>query len=274
MVENHPKFPALHALRTKRVSDSLKRRLASSRSVEITGFTLIELLIVMAIISVLATIAYYKYSAFIDQTKDTKAIADLKQIAQLIDDFKEVNGRYPENLDELGRGTFKDPWGNPYQYVNISEDDKKGKDKQKARRDRNQKPINTYFDLWSNGADGDFQQQVNGAKSRDDIIYAWDGSFVGLGKDLDELYGKPRSWKHPSDDMTEDTDKDKGKDKDTEAPTTTTPTTVEPTTAPPTTEKPKGKDKDTETTTTTTTTTVEATTVPPTTEKPKGKSGG
>jgi len=182
----------------------VKRRLASSRSVEITGFTLLELLIVMAIIFVLATIAYYKYSAFIDQTQETRAIADIKQIAQFIEEFNSRNGRYPDSLDELGRGTFKDPWGRPYQYVNISEDDKKGKEKQKARRDRNQKPINTYFDLWSNGADGDYQQQVNGAKSRDDIIWAWDGQFVGPGKTLDDLYGKPRAWKHPTDDTPDE----------------------------------------------------------------------
>ena len=167
---------------------------------EITGFTLIELLMVMAILSVLAMIGFFKYSAFIDQTKETKAIADIKDIARLIDEFNDLHGRYPETLDELGRGAFKDPWGNAYQYVSIAEDDKKGKEKQKARRDRNQRPINTYYDLWSNGADGDYQQQVNGAKSRDDIIRAWDGDFVGLGKNLDELYGKPTKWKHPTDD--------------------------------------------------------------------------
>lgn len=193
---------------------------------EITGFTLVELLIVMAIISILATIGFIKYSAFIDQTKETKAVADVKQIAQLIEDFKEVKGRYPLDLSELEKGEFKDPWGNPYQYVNIAEDDKKGKDEQKARRDRNQKPINTYFDLWSNGADGDYQQQVNGAKSRDDIIYAWDGEFVGLGKNLDELYGKPRSWKHPTDDTPD---------------VTTPPATTPPATVPPTTDADKGK---------------------------------
>lgn len=252
MTKSRLRFPALHAPRAKKVPDSLKWRLASSRSVEITGFTLIELLIVMAIISVLATLGFFQYSAFIERTKVTKAIADLKEIARLIDDFQERNGGYPVSLDDLERGPFRDPWGNLYQFVNISDDDKKGKDKQKARRDRNQKPINTYYDLWSNGADGDYQQQVNGAKSRDDIIYAWDGSFVGLGKDLDELYGKPRSWKHPSDDTTEDTT----------APTTTPPVTVAPTTESPT------------TTTTTTPTTVAPTTVPPTTEEDKGKKGG
>jgi prepilin-type N-terminal cleavage/methylation domain-containing protein len=256
MPESQSRFPAFHPVRIRGALGSVRKKLASSRSVEITGFTLIELMIVMAIISVLATIGYFKYSAFIEQTKVTKAIAEVKEIARMIDEFKDLNGRYPENLDELGRGTFKDPWGNPYQYVNIAEDDKKGSDKQKARRDRNQKPINTYYDLWSIGADGDYQQQVNGAKSRDDIIYAWDGDFVGLGKDLDELYGKPRSWKHPTDDTPDET--------------------TPPTTLPPDDGKGKDKDKDTEapTTTTTTTTTVEPTTVPPTTDEDKGKGGG
>ncbi len=231
MPENQTRFPAFHALGIRGVLGSARKRLASSRSVEITGFTLIELLIVMAIIAVLSTIGFYQYSSFIERTKVTKAIADLKEIARLIDDFQERNGRYPASLDDLERGPFRDPWGNLYQFVNIAEDDKKGSDKQKARRDRNQKPINTYYDLWSNGADGDYQQQVNGAKSRDDIIYAWDGSFVGLGKDLDDLYGKPRPWKHPTDNTPDDTTPS----------TTTTPSTVEPTTVPPTTDAVKGK---------------------------------
>jgi prepilin-type N-terminal cleavage/methylation domain-containing protein len=198
MPKTKTSLPAFHGLRMRGVIRSLRERLASSGSVEITGFALIELLIVMAILSVLATIGYFKYTALIEQTKVTKAIADIKEIARLIDDFQELRGRYPENLEELGRGTFTDPWGNSYQYVNIAEDDKKGANKQKARRDRNQKPINTYYDLWSNGADGDYQQQVNGAKSRDDIIYAWDGQFVGLGKNLDDLYGKPTPWSPPA----------------------------------------------------------------------------
>ena len=216
MPENQTGFPVFHSIRIRETLRSVGKRLASSRSVEITGFTLIELLIVMAILSVLATIGFIKYSGFIEHTKETKAMADLKEIARMIDEFKDLHGRYPTDLDDLGRGTFKDPWGNPYEYVNIAEDEKKDKDKQKARQDRNQKPINTYYDLWSNGADGDYAKQVNGAKSRDDIIRAWDGEFIGLGKDLDDLYGKPRSWKHPTDDTPPpptppDEDKDKGK---------------------------------------------------------------
>ena len=185
--EKGKRIAAFAGLRSRSLLGFVRRRLASSRSMEITGFTLIELLIVMGIISVLATIAYYKYSAFIDQTKETKAIADIKQIAQLVEEFKELNGRYPGDLSELGKGEFKDPWGRPYYYVPIEEDlTKKHKD-QNHRQNRSEKPINTYFDLWSCGADGEYHRQVRAKASRDDIIRAWDGEFIGLGKDIDEL---------------------------------------------------------------------------------------
>jgi hypothetical protein len=65
---------------------------------------------------------------------------------------------------------------------------------------------------------------VRASKSRDDILRAWDGAFVGLGKELDEL------------DIKKQGEKDKGKD-------TTPPATEPPTTTPPTTDPDKGKGK-------------------------------
>ena len=41
------------------------------------------------------------------------------------------------------------------------------------------------------GPDGDSQKQVDGAKSRDDIIRAWDGGFIGQGKAFDDLWDAP-----------------------------------------------------------------------------------
>jgi general secretion pathway protein G len=171
------------------------RRWRRSRTVRVLGFTLVEMLIVVAIMSTLAAIAIYHYSAFIENTKVVRAESDIKTIAGQIDEYLQLNGTYPESLDELVGGPFMDPWGNPYEYVNISTAHHK-----LWRRDRNNKPINTYYDLWSNGPDGKHQKQVNGAKSRDDVIRAWDGLFIGLGGELDDLYGKPRKWKHPTDD--------------------------------------------------------------------------
>ena len=178
----HTSLSAFHNLRIKDLAGSLGKRLASSRSVEITGFTLIELLIVMATIAVLSTVGFYQYSSFIGRTKVTLAIADIKQMAQFVEDFKELHGRYPDELSELNKSEFKDPWGNPYEYVLIGNDTK-----DRWRQDRQDKPINTYFDLWSCGADGKTAKQVRASQSRDDILRAWDGTFVGLGKEVHEL---------------------------------------------------------------------------------------
>jgi len=219
MPENQTRFPASHTVRIRGVLGAVRKRLASSRSVEITGFTLIELLIVMVILAVLSTIAFFQYSSFIERTKVTLAIADIKQIAQSVEDFNALNGRYPGELSELEKGEFKDPWGNPYEYVLIGNDTH-----DRWRADRANNPINTYFDLWSCGADGQSQKQVRASQSRDDIIRAWDGTFVGLGKELDEL------------DIKKQGEKDKGKD--------TTPSATEPpTTTPPTTDPDKGTGK-------------------------------
>jgi general secretion pathway protein G len=209
MPEKQTRVPASHTVRIRGVLGSVSKRLASSRSVEITGFTLIELLIVMAILAVLSTIAFYQYSSFIGRTKVTLAIADIKQIAQFVEDFKELNGRYPDELSELNKGEFKDPWGRPYEYVLIGNDTK-----DRWRQDRQDKPINTYFDLWSCGEDGESAKQVRASKSRDDIIRAWDGTFVGLGKELDELDIKKQGEKDKGKDTTPPTtDPDKGKGK-------------------------------------------------------------
>ena len=136
MPENPTRVVRFCAVRIRGALSSLRRRLASSRSVEITGFTLIELLIVMAIISILATIGFIKYSGFIQHTKETKAIADIKQIAEWVEEYKERYGEYPPDLTTLKErlnlnSEFKDPWDNPYQYVYIAEDDKKDKKKDK-----------------------------------------------------------------------------------------------------------------------------------------------
>ncbi len=131
----------------------------------------------------LSSIAIYTYRGIIAKAGNAKAISDIEKIAISLDNFYQDNKFYPDTLDQVGLGGLRDPWGNPYQYVNIAT-----APHQEWRRDRNNKPINTSFDLWSNGPDGDSQKQVNAAKSRDDIIRAGDGAFIGLGKAFDELW--------------------------------------------------------------------------------------
>jgi general secretion pathway protein G len=42
-------------------------------------------------------------------------------------------------------------------------------------------PINTYFDLYSMGADGQTTLSLSSTQSQDDVIWANDGTYLGLG---------------------------------------------------------------------------------------------
>jgi general secretion pathway protein G len=146
------------------------------------GFTIVELLIVFAILGVLSTIVIFSYTQLISKARYFTVVEDIRNIASLLDAFYIDKDVYPNNLDQVGVGVLRDPWGNSYQYVNIAT-----AQGGQWRKDRNNHPINTYYDLWSNGPDGQYQFQVQASKSRDDIIRAQDGAFIGLGKELDEM---------------------------------------------------------------------------------------
>lgn len=138
------------------------------------GFTLIELLSVVAIIGILSALGIPKYHDQVEKAKVAKAIGDLRAIA--ID----LNGldSLPPSLASVGRGTLLDPWGNPYVY-NRFPVGKKGAPPG-ARKDRFLVPINSMFDLYSMGKDGNSVAPLTAKASRDDVIMANDGGYYGL----------------------------------------------------------------------------------------------
>ena len=139
------------------------------------GFTLIELMIVMAIIMTLSAIATVNVMAALNQAKVAKAVGDVHALGTDIQMYFLSNSQYPNTLSDVGMGNFNDPWGNPYQYLNFATVKGKGK----MRKDRFLVPINTYFDLYSMGADGKSVAPLTAQASQDDIIWANDGDFVG-----------------------------------------------------------------------------------------------
>jgi len=58
------------------------------------GFTLIELLVVIAIIGLLATMAVVSFGNAQSKARDSKRIADVKQIMKALDLYYDENGSY------------------------------------------------------------------------------------------------------------------------------------------------------------------------------------
>lgn len=144
------------------------------------GFTLIELMIVIAIIGTLAAIAYPSMTSYIERTKITRAKIEIRLIGNEIMSFSMEWDRFPNDLAEIGMDGMLDPYGNPYQYLPV----KIGKNGRPQigdmRKDHNLVPVNTDFDLYSMGKDGQSALPFTAKTSRDDIVRANDGQYIGL----------------------------------------------------------------------------------------------
>ncbi len=141
------------------------------------GFTLIELMLALAVLVILTTIAYPSYQAAIEEQRYNNAIADIARIELLIEKFMHRNNALPANLN--GFSITPDPWGNPYQYLNIGT----AKGKGGLRKDHKLVPINTDYDLYSMGPDGESVPPLTAKSSKDDIVRANNGGYVGKAED-------------------------------------------------------------------------------------------
>jgi general secretion pathway protein G len=145
------------------------------------GFTVIEILLAVAILAVAAAVALPAYANYRERVRITQAVIDIKGMEAQIKSYGLENRALPESLSDIGRGGMLDPWGNPYQYTNLET----AKGNGKARKNKNLVPINSDFDLYSNGKDGETASPLTAKASRDDVVRASDGRFVGLASDYD-----------------------------------------------------------------------------------------
>ena len=144
------------------------------------GFTLIELVLAVALVAMLAAMAVPAYSQFAERGRVSAAISDMGRIQLAVERFRLNNSdELPATLSEVGLGDLRDPWGRPYAYLNIA----LAANPALLRKDKNLVPINTDFDLYSRGADGESQPPLNAGTSRDDIVRANNGAFMGKAED-------------------------------------------------------------------------------------------
>ena len=128
-----------------------------SQRVYQAGFTLIEIMVVVVILGILAAIVVPRVMNRPDVARVVKAKQDIRTLESALNIYRLDNYHYPstqQGLEALVKkpsgdppapnwkpGGYiehlpKDPWGNPYHYLNPGTHD------------------NDQIDIWSDGADG------------------------------------------------------------------------------------------------------------------------
>lgn len=146
-----------------------------------SAFSLPEIMIALAILGVLGAIAIANYDSYRERVKVKQAVTDIASMSVQIIKYQDDNRAFPETLAEARLDALLDPWGRPYQYVNLTSIKGKGS----ARKDKRLNPLNSDFDLYSVGKDGDTKLPLTTKVSQDDVVRARDGRFIGLARDFD-----------------------------------------------------------------------------------------
>jgi general secretion pathway protein G len=140
-----------------------------------TGITLLELVTVMVVAGILASLAIPAFNGYIQRSRSAKAIGDIGSLSAQLYRWESNTRRFPDTLAEAGLDGWRDPWGQPYRYLNIAT-----AAPNLPRKDKNLHPINTDFDLYSIGPDGKTATALTAKASQDDVIRANNGGFLGI----------------------------------------------------------------------------------------------
>jgi general secretion pathway protein G len=135
-------------------------------------------MIALALVSIIATLGYPSYTSYYERVDAGSVEKDFLKIELVMAKYFAAQGSYPASLAAVGMD-MDDPWGNPYEYLNMALTNGNGQ----KRKDRNQVPINTDFDLYSKGPDGKSASPLTSANSQDDIIRANNGAYIGLASE-------------------------------------------------------------------------------------------
>lgn len=145
------------------------------------GFGLLDLMVTLVIASLLVSLAIPTYDMFIGRAKVAKAVGDIGSLSIAIEQYRLYNqNQMPPSLGDLAIDVPLDPWGRAYAYLDIRA---AGPGNGGLRKDGKLNPLNSDFDLYSLGRDGDSSGPLSADASRDDIVRANDGAFIGLGED-------------------------------------------------------------------------------------------
>ena len=142
---------------------------------------MIEMALMLLIAGLLYTTIAPVYLRVVEEKKADSSADSMETIAADIDEFYKDNGYYPDALSDVFDPVPLDPWGNPYEYLKI--EGSSGKGIGKLRKDKNLVPINSDYDLYSRGPDGESTSPLTASISQDDIVRGRNGAFFGKASD-------------------------------------------------------------------------------------------
>ena len=124
---------------------------------------------------VLASLGVPAFEGYLLRARVSRAVSEIGTMGLTLHRWQQDHDDVlPATLAEAGI-TSTDPWGRPYIYRRAA-DASAGQKRQDGRR----APLNTDFDLYSRGADGESAMTLTEPASRDDVVRARDGAYIGL----------------------------------------------------------------------------------------------
>ena len=145
-----------------------------------------EVLIVLAILSIVIGIALPSYREHQKRIAIADTAKDLAVISQRLEKYYSLNSRYPDDLAAINSDNMVDPYGRAYFYRNLTggggNDEEGGGGLPTIRTDSSGTVLNTDYDLFSAGYDGEYTAKISSNTSKDDIVRGKNGKFINLAE--------------------------------------------------------------------------------------------
>jgi general secretion pathway protein G len=138
------------------------------------SLTLRDGIVVAATALLVGSFAIPAFHGYVERSRVARAVSDIGTISLQLYRWQQDNSTLPATLAIAGLGSV-DPWGRPYVYLRAAD-----ASRSQRRKDHALALLNSDFDLYSLGADGESALALPAAPSRDDVVRANDGRYIGL----------------------------------------------------------------------------------------------
>jgi general secretion pathway protein G len=133
-----------------------------------------DVLVALAAILIVGSFAVPAFNGYVERSRVARAVSDIGTMSLKLHQWQRSGKTLPASLAEAGIAGV-DPWGRPYVYVRAAD-----ASRARLRKDGELVPLNTDFDLYSLGPDGVSALALPAAPSRDDVVRAANGAYIGV----------------------------------------------------------------------------------------------